>query len=410
MQILFIVPYVPDPIRARSFNLIRSLARRGHGITLFTLWSGSRESAALDRLRQAGYRVHALPLGRARSLWNCGLALPGRQPFQAVYSWHPGARPVLARLLAGKGRSAPDIVHVEHLRGAEYGLLCRRLLAEQGRDMPVVWDSVDCISLLFEQAAAQSHSRFGRLAGQLDAGRTRRYEGRHAGDFDRVLASSQADRAALLNLAAGAGHPAEVTVLTGGVDLEYFTEDRTVPRQAARLVLTGKMSYHANVSMAAHFVSEIFPMIRKRHPTAELWIVGKDPPRQVRSLAKLPGVTVTGEVPDLRPYLQAATVAVVPLVYGAGVQSKVLEAMACATPVVMSGQAARGLQVEEGREALVANTSEAFAASVCRLLESPDLCRRIGEAGRAYVERQHDWDRLAQQLEGVYDELIGNRT
>ncbi len=410
MQVLFIVPYVPDPIRVRSFNLIRSLARRGHEITIFTLWSDSREQAALQQLKQTGHQVHALPLWRVRSVWNCVLAIPSRQPFQAVFSWHPGARSVLEDLLSTRdGRAVPDVVHVEHLRGAQYGLLCQEVLADQGWHTPVVWDSVDCISLLFQQAAAQSRSSFGRVAGQLDADRTRRYEGRHAGDFDRVLASSQADRAALLGLAEGAGKPAEVTVLTNGVDLGYFTEDKSVRREATRLVLSGKMSYHANVSMALHFVNEILPAIRLRHPTVELWIVGRDPPRQVRALAGLPGIVVTGEVPDLRPFLQAATVAVVPLVYGAGVQNKVLEAMACATPVVMSGRAASGLEVVPGTEAFVANEPGAFAAAVCSLLDSPDLCRQMGEAGRAYVQRRHDWDRLAAQLEGVYDEVIRSR-
>ena len=409
MRILFIVPYVPDPIRARSFNLIRSLARRGHAVEILTVWSGARDTAALERLRQAGYGVHALHVGRLRSLWNCVAAIPTGEPFQAAYSWHPGARAQLTEILAGKDRSlTPDVVHVEHLRGIRYALLCQALLAEQGRRVPVVWDSVDCISLLFEQAAAQSRSGFGRLAGRLDAGRTRRFEGMHAGSFDRVLASSSADRTALVRLAASAGRPADIVVLTNGVDLAYFTEDPGIPREPARLVLTGKMSYHANVSMVLHFVQEILPEVRRRHPGVELWIVGKDPSKPVREMAERPGIVVTGEVPDLRPYLRSATAAVVPLVYGAGVQFKVLEAMACSTPVVMSERAALGLALQPGIDALVADSSQAFADAVSRLLDSRELCRQMGEAGLGYVKRHHDWYRLAGQLEGVYDEVIGN--
>jgi len=411
MRILFIVPYVPEPIRARSFNLIRSLAHRGHRLDILTVWSGEREAAALEWLRQAGFGVYALRVGRARSLWNCVAAIPTREPFQAVYSWHPGARQVLTGILAGQdGQPAQDVIHVEHLRGIRYGLVSQKVLAEMGRHLPVVWDSVDCISLLLRQAAAQSRSRFGRIAGLLDAGRTRRFEGMQAGSFDRVLASSAADRAALVDLAESCRRPADIVVLTNGVDLGYFAQDLGTPRELARLVLTGKMSYHANVSMALHFVQEILPAIRRRHPGVELWIVGKDPTKAVRELAEQPGIVVTGEVPDLRPYLRLATAAVVPLVYGAGVQFKVLEAMACGTPVVVSERAARGLALRPGVEAFVAGDPGAFAEDVCRLLDSTALCRQMGEAGRAYVQRHHDWDRLAEQLEGVYDEVISSRT
>jgi len=411
MRILFIVPYVPDLIRARSFNLIRSLARRGHTIEILTVWSSERDATALERLRASGHWVSALHVGKPRSMWNCIAAIPTGEPFQAAYSWHPGARAELTDILVGKdGRSMPDVIHVEHLRGIRYALLSQALLAEQGRRVPVVWDSVDCISLLFEQAAAQSHSGFGRLAGRLDAGRTRRFEGMYAGSFDRVLASSSADRTALVRLAASAGRPADIVVLTNGVDLTYFTEDPGIPREPARLVLTGKMSYHANVSMVLHFVQEVFPEVRRRHPGVELWIVGKDPSKAVREMAERPGIVVTGEVPDLRPYLRSATAAVVPLVYGAGVQFKVLEAMACGTPVVMSAGAARGLTIQAGVDALVASEAEEFARMVCRLLADPGQARRMGEAGRAYVRREHDWSRLAGKLEGVYDELISSGT
>lgn len=162
MHLLFIVPYVPTPIRVRPYNLIRALAARGHRITLATLWSGAEERAALETLQGWGVRIIAEPLPRMRSLHNCLRALPTTTPLQAVYCWSPALRTRIEQEVAspspGTGARTQlraDLVHVEHLRGARYGL---------GLDgIPVVWDSVDCISHLFAQSARDSRSWAGRL-------------------------------------------------------------------------------------------------------------------------------------------------------------------------------------------------------------------------------------------------------
>jgi glycosyltransferase involved in cell wall biosynthesis len=140
-----------------------------------------------------------------------------------------------------------------------------------------------------------------------------------------------------------------------------------------------------------------------------LWIVGKDPPKEILALAGNPAVTVTGTVADIRPYLQQASAAVAPLTYGAGIQNKVLEAMASATPVVVSPLAVAALAAQAGQDILVAKDSEDFAQGVLNLLSNPAYRRQVGEAGRRYVETYHQWDAIAGQLEGVYDEVTSTK-
>jgi glycosyltransferase involved in cell wall biosynthesis len=110
------------------------------------------------------------------------------------------------------------------------------------------------------------------------------------------------------------------------------------------------------------------------------------------------GITVTGTVNDIRPFLQKATIAVAPLTYGAGIQNKVLESLACATPLISTPQAVSALKVQTGREVLVANEPGEFAGLVLYLLDNPEYQQRLGEAGR--------WSTITRQLEGVYDEVI----
>jgi sugar transferase (PEP-CTERM/EpsH1 system associated) len=403
MDILFVVPYVPNLIRVRPYNLIRYLSGRGHRITLFTLWSDEQEREALDDLKKYCTRVEAERLPRWRSLWNCLLALPTARPLQAVYCWQPNLAEKLHRLAAARGGKAPfDVMHVEHLRGAEYGLHMKKVQP----DFPVVWDSVDCISLLFRRAALHSKKRTSRMVTRFELQRTETYEGWLLGRFNHTLVTSPADRDALVSLGAPGEAAPPVTVLPNGVDLDYFIPHTTERREPATLVISGKMSYHANVTMTLYLTQSIMPLIWARRPDVKLWIVGKDPAPEIQALREHPSITVTGTVSDIRPYLQQATIAVAPLTYGVGIQNKILEALSCATPVITTPQAVSALGVKPGREVLVAQDPEVFARQVLQLLGDPQQQHRVGQAGRLYVEAHHKWETIAAQLEGAYHDLV----
>lgn len=394
MDILFVVPYVPNLVRVRPYNLIRALSEQGHRLTVLTIWTNEAERADVAHLQRYAHRVYATYLPAWRSLWNCVQVLPSGDPFQSAYSWWPA----LVQPFVQTGWY--DVVHVEHLRGARYGLHFK-----QHSNLPVVWDSVDCITHLFEQAVVQSRDWLGRWRSRLDLKRTSRYEGWLVNQFDSVLVTSPMDAQKLASLSSQAG-AAPIHVLPNGVDLHYFRPDTAVARDPNTLVISGKMSYHANISMTLHLAQDIMPHVWAQRPDVKLLIVGKDPTREIQALGQHPNVTVTGTVDDLRPYLQRASLAVAPITYNAGIQNKVLEAMACATPVVTTPQAISSLNLTPGQDLLVAEESHLFAAHILHLLACDDQRQQIGQAGRTYVETHHNWPRIAQRLEQIYTATI----
>jgi sugar transferase (PEP-CTERM/EpsH1 system associated) len=394
MRILFVSPYIPSLIRVRPYNILRALVARGHSVTLLALQPPGDEGESLDELRRLCAGVHVVPHPKTQTLINGLLALPTGFPIQAAYSRSAAFNQKARELLA---HESFDAAHVEHLRGA--------VLADALGDLPIVFDSVDSISLLFGKVLQDAPSLKSRLMATLDLGRTRRFEGRLTERFPQVTVTSEADRKALVELGSDG---TRITVIPNGVDLDYF-KPQSVERLPLRLVFTGKMSYHANVAAAEDLVGKIMPIVWAKQPQAELYIVGKDPSPAVQALGQQPRVTVTGSVPDLRPYLAEAAAAISTVRYGVGIQNKVLEAMAMCTPVVCSPQANSALKTVNGQDILVGDTPEDIAGHILDLLASPEKRAAVGAAGRQYVERYHTWDSAAATLETLYQQAMAER-
>lgn len=397
MKIAYIVPYVPNLIRTRPYNLILQLVALWHKVEVFTLGSGAQDIEDAQALQEKGTIVHYFTQPVWRSLVNSALAVPAGQPLQTVYSWHTGmARQVAERV----SRNEFDVVHVEHLRGSRYGLFLKSRFPAQR----VVWDSVDCISHLFEQASSQSRSLFGRFVTRFELPRTRKAEANLVCSFDHALVTSTADREALLDLVSKGKTPSPLVVLPNGVDLDYFKPNPEIQRDADAIVFSGKMSYHANISMVNYLVAEIMPRVWKARPNAKLFIVGKDPSAEIMNFGRNPLITVTGTVGDIRPYLWRAAASAVPLLYGAGIQNKILEAMATGTPVITTSRTLSALGAVPGREILVADTPEAFASELIKVMGDTEFRTLLGDAGQAYVRRYHDWRTITLKLIDIYQD------
>jgi glycosyltransferase involved in cell wall biosynthesis len=231
-------------------------------------------------------------------------------------------------------------------------------------------------------------------------------------EVDQVVAVSAADAMALEVAASSFGvyNHAPLSVVGNGVDLEYF-RPYWDGRDDSTIVISGKMSYHANVTAVKYLAQEVMPSVWSSRPDARLIIVGADPPGAVRSLQNsLPNespsvgrrIAVTGRVEDIRPYLWKASVCVAPIVYGAGVQNKVLEAMSCGAPVVASPQAVSTLQCSNGRHVLIGNNADELATHILNVLGNRSLRDRLSRAGRDFVERYHTWEESIRVLERVY--------
>ena len=231
------------------------------------------------------------------------------------------------------------------------------------------------------------------------------YERDIACRFDATVFVSADEAALFRRLAPEAA--AKVWHVSNGVDSDYFSPERTYLnpyRQGERvLVFTGAMDYWPNVDAVEWFARELFPRIRSTYSNVSFYVVGSRPAPEVVRLAELPGVIVTGGVPDIRPYLAHATLAVAPLRIARGLQNKVLEAMAMAKPVLASPQAAEGIEAEPGKELLVASSENDFVRQTLQVLEREDATE-IGAAGRARVLAAFSWHSNLSRFEDLLSE------
>ncbi|WP_026369854.1 glycosyltransferase [Kallotenue papyrolyticum] len=385
MRVLLITPYVPSPIRVRPYELLRALTTAGLQPTLLCA-AAPDDAPAVDHLRQLGCVTHAVPVAPHQRLTATVAGALRGLPLQAAYG---AVAPLARRLRDLLAREAFALVHIEHLRAAALRPLIR--------DLPVVYDAVDCISLLLDRTRRINPDRRKRFMATVELGRTRRFERRICASVAAVAVTSSEDAHALRSLAPDA----TIHVVPNGVDLDRFAPP-TTPREPNVIVFSGKMSYHANIAAALRLIDGIMPRVWAQRPATQVWIVGSNPPRSLMSRGSDPRVVITGRVPEIATYLQRATIAVSPLRYGVGVQNKVLEAMATATPVIADRQSIAALAAVPGRDLLVADDDGQFADLALALLDNATLRTSIGRAGRAYVECAHRWTSSAAQLIELY--------
>jgi sugar transferase (PEP-CTERM/EpsH1 system associated) len=225
------------------------------------------------------------------------------------------------------------------------------------------------------------------------------FERQMAAIFDQTLFVSEAEAAEFLAVAPECA--GSVTALRNGVDFGHFAPCTTAPSPfpggIRPLVFTGAMDYWPNIDAVTWFAQQVLPRLGAAGVPFRFYIVGSNPTAEVRRLGRLPDVEVTGRVPDTRPYIAHAHAAVAPLRVARGIQNKVLEAMAMATPVIATPDAHRGIGAQAGREVLVARTPDEWARLL--LATSTDELARIGAAGRAMVVRHHAWESSLRALD-----------
>jgi len=199
-----------------------------------------------------------------------------------------------------------------------------------------------------------------------------------------------------------------VLVVPNGVDC---TTIRPRPfREDGRpiLLFTGDMSFEPNIQAVRMLARDVLPSIRQTHPDAELWLVGRNPDAHILAL-RGPGIQVTGEVPDMLPHLQAATLYVAPLTTGAGTRTKLLEAMAAGLPIITSHIGIEGIEAIDGRDLVIADGARATSGAVSRLLSAPQERQRLGLAARRLAESRYDWSQCLAPLDSLYGNLLSTK-
>jgi polysaccharide biosynthesis protein PslH len=385
MHILFVASRLPYPPlqgdRLRAYHQLRLLSQR-HTITLVAPLANAAEAEQRVHLDPYCAHIEFLPPQRSAGLWRVLAGWPSGLPWQTLYWAHPRWA---QRVQALAHTRAVDLVHVQLIRMAP-------VAAALGR-YPRVLDLIDALSVNMARRAAREPA-WRAWVWRAEAKRVLAYERRLLHDYSRLTVSSASDAAAI-------GASPHLHVVPNGVDLARFPF-HLAPRDPARLVFTGRLSYFPNADAAEYLVRDILPRVQVQVPEVLVDLVGADPSPRVQALARQPGVTVTGYVPDLHSYLARATLAVAPLRAGSGMQLKVLEAMASGTPVVASPLALGGLPASPGEHLLLAPDANQFADKIVALLRDTETRQRLAHRARALVERQFTWEASVAQLEQVY--------
>jgi polysaccharide biosynthesis protein PslH len=216
-----------------------------------------------------------------------------------------------------------------------------------------------------------------------------------------VLVVSETDRLRCLR----ARPERRVLVVPNGVDCTTIRPGPVRENERPVLLFTGDMSFEPNIQAVRMLVRDVLPSIRQTHPDTEVRLVGRNPDAHILAL-RGPGVQVTGEVPDMLPHLQAATVYVAPLTTGAGTRTKLLEALAAGLPIVTSTVGIEGIEAIDGRDIVIADGSRATSGAVSRLLGAPQERQRLGLAARRLAESRYDWSHCLAPLESLYGNLL----
>jgi polysaccharide biosynthesis protein PslH len=382
------VPYPPDKgDRIRNYHLLRQL--RTHA----RVWLGSLAdepvpSETLAALKELCERVAIVPVGGFNRWMKAGISLlGGRSMSEGLFS-HSELRRTI-REWTSQTRFGAAVVSASSL--APY---LRRDGLENAR---AIIDLVDVDSQKWLDYAASGKPPKTWLY-RLEGSRVRKLEAGLAGWARAISVVSRAE-ADIFDSSAGSG---SATVATNGVDLDYFRP--TVQTLELACAFVGAMDYLPNVDGVLWFAREVWPELRKRFPSAEFRVVGRKPAPAIQAIASIPGVVVTGSVPDVRPYVNSARVVVAPLRLGRGVQNKVLEALAMSKAVVASPNAIVALRTEPGRHLIEATSASEWIDSVGQLLGNEDRCRELGAKGRQYVEQNHHWE---QCLEPLLEKIFG---
>ena len=198
-----------------------------------------------------------------------------------------------------------------------------------------------------------------------------------------------------------------VWVIPNGVDTEYFINDSKFMTHENTLLFTGVMDYPPNNECIIYFIKDIIPLVRKKFAKISLLVVGKNPSSELQNMAReFPGIRLTGYVNDIRPYFAEAAIYVAPIISGAGLKNKILEAWAMSMPVVASGLSCGGIDARDGYNVAIANTTKAFADKVIELLSDPMLRNKLAQNGRITAERCYSWKSKAESLEKIFTDVI----
>ena len=393
MRILYVCHRFPYPPRRggtiRPFNMIRHLAQ-SHEVVVCSLTRSDVQTQEAQGIAPYCAEFHIGQVDDRIQTLRMIATLP--TPITASASFFHSSRLARAirRLLA---QQRFDLIFVHCSSVAHY--------VSGVSGIPKILDFGDMDSRKWLEYV--HHKPFPLSAGYWWEGtRLQADEKRLARRFDFCTATTRAEHQTLLDY--GTGTPSDW--FPNGVDNSYFTSASDGAYDPDTVAFIGRMDYFPNQQCMVDFCASVLPLLKARRPGVKLQIVGAEPSAQIRRLGDIPGVSVTGSVPDVRPYVTRAALTVAPLRIARGTQNKILEAMAMGVPVVCSSVAAGGVDAVPGEHLLTADAAQAQCDAILRVLEQPGERERLAQAGRARVMSNHAWPSSMKRLDAIIERCV----
>jgi glycosyltransferase involved in cell wall biosynthesis len=397
-RLLFVSPRFLFPMdqggKIRTANILRNMKGGPFDITLVSPAPAdhARFQADIDGVCDRFMYWPESPISQMKRV----LSLLGPHPVAVASDISERGRTVVQTALAAR----PDVAVVDFPHAD--------VLMPQDPGCPTVMFTHNVEAEIFERHAVQAKSLM-RLVWQWESRKMDRFEGAALRRHDVAIAVSDRDR---LALARRYGLP-RLEVIDTGVDLDFFAHQPVAAPPAldgGTLIFTATMNWPANVDAIHFLLDEVFPILVKARPRIAATIVGRNPPPALAEKIRTRrlNVTLTGFVEDIRPYVAAADVYVIPLLVGSGTRIKAFEAMSMGRSVVSTAIGVEGLEVIDGTHYLRADDAASFAAAVLRLLDDADLRRRLAGNARALIEEKFSWKHVASQFESICSRAIGS--
>lgn len=392
MKILYLCHRFPFPPKRggkiRPFNMIKHLAAN-HEVTVASIARSPEEAREGQGIARFCARYEMAEVSNPIQMARMVLRAPTPTPSSLGFFYSPDLARRICELLA---RERFDLIFVHCSSVAQY--------VAGVRGVPKILDFGDMDSQKWLEYA--HYKPFPLSAGYwLEGRKMLREEKRLAGVFDLCTATTRAEWDTLESYGTGVASD----WFPNGVDHVYFAPDGA-GYDADTISFVGRMDYYPNQECMFDFCANVLPRIQARRAQTKLVIIGADPTPAVKKLGELPGVTVTGSVPDVRPFLNRSALMAAPLNIARGTQNKILEAMASGVPVVTSGVAAGGVDAVANEHFLVANNHEEHVAAALRILDDRQERQRLAVAGRSRMLSHHDWGRSMQRLDRIIERCI----
>lgn len=396
MEILFITPHVPYPPHGgsprRMYNILRGLSRQGHTLYLLAGRRGGDEKLEEGPIADIVQEAAGYDFGSTRWMrWIRGIVSP--RPYPASRFATDSYRVAVEDFL---NRRTPDVVFVN------FSFMAPAAAAHADDKMKVVLDQHED-----EVQHWRGYLENGRIHERLFAlvtlAKLRPFERRV---FDEVDAAGTVSETEARNIRGRTQTDTPIWTVPNGVDTGDFPAMGETTGPSKNIVFVGGMGVKRNADAVRWFADEVFPAIREDDPDARFFVVGSDPLPEVRALDELDGVTVTGTVPDVRPYYERANVVVIPQRFGAGTKLKALEAMAVRRPVVTTSNGVEGIRVEPRTHVRLADTADSFAREVVEVLDNPAEAMEMADRARNLVAEEYAWSRIVDDLEEKLRNLV----